>query len=115
LRRNGTAYYECDRERAGATQGGVSGSEQNGYPYAWARGSADAPALVWPTGAPGRYQAFATRGRYAVLCGRSLKRGWGHFFREGTRLENPADVWKEDDYREKALRAIEDPNKNGLF
>ncbi|TDB66813.1 AAA family ATPase [Arundinibacter roseus] len=47
--------------------------------------------------------------------GRMLKRGWGHFFREGAKLENPADVYLEDEYKRRAMKAIEDPDGMGLF
>lgn len=47
--------------------------------------------------------------------GRQLGRGWGHFFEEGTRLENMGDVPGETAMRERARRAIGDPGGKSLF
>jgi replication-associated recombination protein RarA len=43
--------------------------------------------------------------------GRILKRSWKHFFEEGTRLENRAEIYFEEEYRNMAIRAIS--NQNG--
>lgn len=47
--------------------------------------------------------------------GRQLKRGWGHFFREGARLENHVPADREDVFRERAMKAIDDPSGMSLF
>lgn len=47
--------------------------------------------------------------------GRSLKRGWAHFFDEGTQLDNQGFVDGEKEMRMNAMRAISDPSGAGLF
>ncbi|PWJ52737.1 MgsA-like AAA+ ATPase family protein [Dyadobacter jejuensis] len=47
--------------------------------------------------------------------GRQLKRGWGHFFREGTNLVNHTPQDKEEVFRERAAKAVSDPGGMGLF
>ena len=47
--------------------------------------------------------------------GKLLKRGWGHFFREGTRLENHVPADREVEFRDRAKRAIDDPSGMSLF
>lgn len=47
--------------------------------------------------------------------GRRLRRGWAHFFEEGTMLANKADVSREEEFREAAKKAIGNPSGNSLF
>lgn len=47
--------------------------------------------------------------------GKRLKRGWKHFFEEGSKLENVADVEGEEDYKQKARETISNPSGSGLF
>lgn len=47
--------------------------------------------------------------------GRQLKRGWGHFFREGTLLNNHTPQEREQEFRERAIKAVDDPNNIKLF
>ena len=47
--------------------------------------------------------------------GRSLKRGWGHFFREGSLLENHSLQEREDEFRQRAMNAVDGPEKYSLF
>ncbi len=47
--------------------------------------------------------------------GKRLKRGWAHFFNEGTILANRAEVAREEEFREAAKRAIGDPTGTSLF
>lgn len=47
--------------------------------------------------------------------GRQLKRGWGHFFRDGSMLQNHVNQDRESEFREKAAQAIHDPSGMGLF
>lgn len=47
--------------------------------------------------------------------GRQLKRGWAHFFTDGTLLAPMGDVAGEVDMREQAKNAISDPSGHGLF
>ncbi|HEV7382809.1 MAG TPA: hypothetical protein VGN64_23600, partial [Dyadobacter sp.] len=47
--------------------------------------------------------------------GRQLKRGWGHFFREGTILANHAPQAREEEFKQRAMKAINDPGDTGLF
>lgn len=47
--------------------------------------------------------------------GRRLRRGWAHFFDEGTQLANKADVSREAEFREAAKRAISNPSGDSLF
>lgn len=48
-------------------------------------------------------------------AGRKLKRGWGHFFREGTLLENHHPQAREDIYRDRAVKASNDTGSMNLF
>jgi replication-associated recombination protein RarA len=47
--------------------------------------------------------------------GRSLGRGWGHFFEEGTILNPIGDVEREAEAKELAKKAIENSTDGGLF
>jgi len=47
--------------------------------------------------------------------GRKLKRGWGHFFREGALLNNHVEQDRESEFRERAAKAVSDPGGTGLF
>jgi replication-associated recombination protein RarA len=47
--------------------------------------------------------------------GKLLKRGWGHFFREGSQLENPAELPGEAEYKSLARNAITHPQGDNLF
>ena len=47
--------------------------------------------------------------------GRSMNRGWGHFFREGTQLENHDPQEREEEFRNRAAKAVIDPGEMGLF
>lgn len=47
--------------------------------------------------------------------GRQLKRGWGHFFREGTTLQNHDLQTREEEFRERAMKAVDDPGGMSLF
>lgn len=47
--------------------------------------------------------------------GRSLKRGWGHFFREGSLLNNQVMQDREQEFKDRAERAVSDPGGMGLF
>ncbi|TAF02271.1 MAG: hypothetical protein EAZ80_01620 [Runella slithyformis] len=47
--------------------------------------------------------------------GRLLKRGWAHFFEEGSFLENQAEIEHESLYRKLAKDAISNPSGMGLF
>lgn len=47
--------------------------------------------------------------------GRMLRRGWAHFFEEGSRLENMAEIEGEAEYKELARSAIANPSGISLF
>lgn len=47
--------------------------------------------------------------------GRRLGRSWAHFFEEGTRLENHAEQPREAEMRERAKKALSDPQGTSLF
>lgn len=44
-----------------------------------------------------------------------VRRGWAHFFNEGTLFATRADVAQEKEFREAAKRAISDPMGTSLF
>lgn len=47
--------------------------------------------------------------------GRLKRRGWAHFFEEGSLLENMAEIEGESEYRELASEAISNPSGQDLF
>lgn len=47
--------------------------------------------------------------------GRAMKRGWGHFFEEGTKLAADPTILTEEEYKEKARSAVDKTCGQGLF
>lgn len=47
--------------------------------------------------------------------GRRAGRGWKHFFEEGALLMNQAEMLREEEFKERAKKAISDPSGMSLF